>query len=76
MRRQAGIIKDREPMRLIFLRYERKKQSYMFTARAEMPPKPNMMNWQTGMMKWANVSEEELKNKREIPTSFGETLSW
>lgn len=28
------------------------------------------------MMKWANVSEEELKEKGEIPTSFGETLSW
>ncbi|MDR2084481.1 MAG: alpha/beta hydrolase [Bacteroidales bacterium] len=28
------------------------------------------------MMKWANVSEDELKDKREIATSFGETLSW
>lgn len=28
------------------------------------------------MMKWANVSEQELKQKQEIATNFGETLSW
>jgi len=28
------------------------------------------------MMKWINVSEEELKDRKEIPTPFGETLSW
>lgn len=28
------------------------------------------------MMIWANVSERELKEKREIHTDFGETLSW
>ncbi len=28
------------------------------------------------MMKWAGVSEEELHDKGEIPTDFGETLSW
>ena len=28
------------------------------------------------MMKMSNVSEEELYNKKEIATSFGETLSW
>ena len=28
------------------------------------------------MMQWANVTERELEEKREIPTSFGETLSW
>lgn len=28
------------------------------------------------MMKWANISEEELKEKGEYETSFGETLSW
>jgi len=28
------------------------------------------------MMGWANVSEEELREKGEIPTDFGETLSW
>jgi len=28
------------------------------------------------MMGWANVSEEELRGKGEIPTDFGETLSW
>lgn len=28
------------------------------------------------MMKWAGVSEEELHNRGEIPTDFGETLSW
>ena len=28
------------------------------------------------MMTWAGVTEEELRERREIPTSFGETLSW
>lgn len=28
------------------------------------------------MMSWANVSEKELREKGEIPTDFGETLSW
>lgn len=28
------------------------------------------------MMRWANVTEDQLKQEREIPTSFGETLSW
>ena len=28
------------------------------------------------MMNWANVSEETLCEKKEIPTDFGETLSW
>lgn len=28
------------------------------------------------MMQWANVTERELAEKLEIPTQFGETLSW
>ena len=28
------------------------------------------------MMLWAGVREQELSEKREIPTAFGETLSW
>ena len=28
------------------------------------------------MMQWANVAEEQLKEAGEIPTAFGETLSW
>ena len=28
------------------------------------------------MMRWANVTERELEEKSEIPTEFGETLSW
>lgn len=28
------------------------------------------------MMGWAGVSEEELRRRGEIPTAFGETLSW
>lgn len=28
------------------------------------------------MMSWANVSENDLRAKKEIPTDFGETLSW
>jgi len=28
------------------------------------------------MMMWTNVTENELKEKEEIPTALGETLSW
>ena len=28
------------------------------------------------MMMWSHVTENELKIKKEIPTEFGETLSW
>ena len=28
------------------------------------------------MMGWANVTEQELAEKKEIPKAFGETLSW
>lgn len=28
------------------------------------------------MMFWANVTEDELQDKKEIETTFGETLSW
>lgn len=28
------------------------------------------------MMKWANVTEDRLRQEKEIPTSFGEALSW
>lgn len=28
------------------------------------------------MMTWANVTNDELKAKMEIETTFGETLSW
>ena len=28
------------------------------------------------MMTWANVTERELAERQEIPTAFGETLSW
>ena len=30
----------------------------------------------TNMMEWAKVTVEELKSKQEIPTDFGETLSF
>ena len=30
----------------------------------------------TNMMMWANVTETQLQEKQEIPTAFGETLSW
>lgn len=39
-------------------------------------PIVNMEKVITDMMAWANVTEEELCAKREIETSFGETLSW
>jgi len=30
----------------------------------------------TDMMRWAGVTEEELRDKKEIETKFGETISW
>lgn len=30
----------------------------------------------TDMMMWANVTEDALQSAKEIPTAFGETLSW
>ena len=28
------------------------------------------------MMKWLNITEDELKSKKKVETEFGETLSW
>lgn len=39
-------------------------------------PVVNMERLITDMMKWANVTEDELCSKKEIFTDFGETLSW
>lgn len=39
-------------------------------------PVVNMERLIGDMMQWANVTEEELQKKKEIETSFGETLSW
>ena len=39
-------------------------------------PVVNMEKLITDMIKWAGVTEEELESKREIPTEWGETLSW
>ena len=39
-------------------------------------PIVNMEKLISDMMMWANVTEQELQEKQEIKTSFGETLSW
>ena len=39
-------------------------------------PIVNMEKLITDMMMWSNVTEDELKSKKEISTEFGETLSW
>ena len=39
-------------------------------------PIVDMENLICNMMRWSNVSERELAEKREIATDFGETLSW
>lgn len=39
-------------------------------------PVVNMEKLICNMMTWANVTEKELADKMEIPTAFGETLSW
>ena len=39
-------------------------------------PVVDMENLICNMMQWSNVTEQELAEKREIATDFGETLSW
>ncbi len=39
-------------------------------------PIVNMEKLIADMMLWANVTEDELQSKKEMPTAFGETLSW
>ena len=39
-------------------------------------PMVNLEKLICDMMMWAGVSEETLREKKEIPTDFGETLSW
>ena len=39
-------------------------------------PVVNMENLIGNMMQWANVTEQELAEKQEIATDFGETLFW
>ncbi|MDD6799452.1 MAG: alpha/beta hydrolase [Firmicutes bacterium] len=39
-------------------------------------PIVNMEKLITDMMMWLNVTKDELQSKKEIPTAFGETLSW
>lgn len=39
-------------------------------------PIVNMERLICDMMLWASVTENELRNRKEIPTDFGETLSW
>lgn len=39
-------------------------------------PVVDMENLIGNMMRWSNVTEQMLEERREIPTNFGETLSW
>lgn len=39
-------------------------------------PIVNMERLIMNMMLWSNTTEDELQSKKEIPTEFGETLSW
>ena len=39
-------------------------------------PIVNMEQLIADMMMWSHVTENELEIKKEIPTEFGETLSW
>lgn len=39
-------------------------------------PVLDMENLIRNMMKWASVTEDDLRAKGEIPTDFGQTLSW
>lgn len=49
---------------------ERIKMAYFIS------PIADMENLILNMMMWANVSEDELREKGTIATAFGETLSW
>ena len=46
------------------------KQAYFIS------PMVNLEKLICNMMMWAGVSEEELREKKTVPTNFGETLSW
>jgi hypothetical protein len=46
------------------------KQAYFIS------PIVNMEKLICDMMTWTGVSEEELREKKTVPTNFGETLSW
>ena len=46
------------------------KQAYFIS------PMVNLEKLICNMMKWAGVSEEELREKKTVPTNFGEALSW
>ena len=39
-------------------------------------PVVDMKRLISDMMLWSNVTEEELQCRKNIPTAFGETLSW
>lgn len=39
-------------------------------------PLVDMENMISNLMKWSGVSEERLQKEKEIPTDFGQTLSW
>ena len=41
-----------------------------------LSPVVNMKVIIDNMMQWSNVTEEELKEKKEIKTDFGQTLYW
>lgn len=51
-------------------------QDIEFSKTLFISPVLNMEQLIQNMMGWANVTEEELRVKGEIDTSFGETLSW
>lgn len=51
--------------------YDRQIQKALFIS-----PVVNMEKLITDMMMWTSVTEDELRNKEEIETTFGETLSW
>ncbi|MGM9550657.1 MAG: alpha/beta hydrolase [Clostridia bacterium] len=51
--------------------YEKKIEKAFFIS-----PIVNMEKLILDMMMWANVTEKELSEKKEIATAFGETLSW
>lgn len=51
-------------------------QEQMIDRALLVSPVVDMENLIETMMTWAGVTEEELKQKGDIPTQFGETLSW
>ena len=61
---------------LLLIRFYRRFISPMHAPCCPFTPTCSTYALICNMMQWSNVTEQELAEKREIATNFGETLSW